>query len=337
MEAMTGDRTGAALWGVLLTRVVVPLWILAGAVSKLIDGSPADLPSGLVLLLGPMGVDLGLVLHLAVAVELTVVGLIWLVPRLARPAALALLGLFAPVLVGDLLVGASSCGCFGSVKIHPAVTLAMDGGLFLGVLILGARAESLRLRAELPTRHALAGIVWTIAAFTLAFGYPFHHASGARMATAAAPGAATPTAGSPDAANKPPSYYLPDYASWVGKPWRSLDFVRWIRGRVPIVADGVQYVILYRKDCEHCHHLLQLHFSGALPAPTTVVAVPERDGFPTTGVKPMPCTECTQAELAPGCDWFFKTPVLIRLRDGVVECAAEVDPENPACLEGGGE
>jgi hypothetical protein len=39
------------------------------------------------------------------------------------------------------------------------------------------------------------------------------------------------------------------------------------------------------------------------------------------------------AELPAGIDWFLQTPVLVRLMNGVVECAAEVDATAPECLD----
>ncbi|NOZ77711.1 MAG: hypothetical protein GXP48_00755 [Acidobacteria bacterium] len=318
-----------AFWEIVVTRGVVPAWILTGALFKLIENSPASLPAVVVKWLGGLGINLGFALHAAVAAELMAVGIIWLVPRLARLAALAMLGLFMPVLIGDVVTGAASCGCFGSVRVHPLITLLVDGTLFVAVLVAGRRAESLRWSSQLPSRQVVAALVWTIAAFIVAFGYPFHGAavpaSGAKGTPAAAQGSTS--------RNAPPSYYLPHYASWVGRPWDQVDLATWIRPRIQVKKTGVQYIILYRKDCEHCHHLLQRYFSGALSAPTTVVAIPDKKGFPTQGVLPMPCTECSRAELPSGCDWFFSTPVMIRLRNGIVECAAEVDPDAPACLE----
>jgi hypothetical protein len=38
------------------------------------------------------------------------------------------------------------------------------------------------------------------------------------------------------------------------------------------------------------------------------------------------------AELPAGIDWFLQTPVLVRLADGVVDCAAEVDADAPECI-----
>jgi hypothetical protein len=127
-------------------------------------------------------------------------------------------------------------------------------------------------------------------------------------------------------------FYLPEYGEWLGRRWSELPISGWIVG-APSDLDGGQHLLLfYRKDCEHCHALMEAFFVGELAVPTTAVAVPERSGFPTEGLQPFPCDECSIAELPAGVDWFLKTPVLVRLEDGLVRCAAEVAPEEPACL-----
>jgi hypothetical protein len=127
-------------------------------------------------------------------------------------------------------------------------------------------------------------------------------------------------------------YYFPQYENWLGQPFSGIEIASWIRGLPEDLDAGQQYVIFYRKDCEHCHELLELYFSEDLPLPTTAIAVPERDGFPTENIQPFSCSECRVAELPAGIDWFMNTPVLVRLADGVVECAAEVEPVNPECI-----
>lgn len=313
----------AASLGVATTRVLVPLWLLAGALTKLAALTPSLLPSVLVTWLGGLGVDLGFFLRFTIAVELAAVAVIWLLPSLARPVALAMLAAFFVILVGDILTGASSCGCFGKVQVHPGVTLLVDGLLLAGIL-LGRRAPSLRWTHTLPAwRVVLVGLVVT-ALFAIAFGMP----------RPAAPGAASADGPETTAAPSLPEqgYYLPDYTSWLGRSWAELELAGWVQGAPDDLDRGEQMILLYRKDCEHCHELMELYFLGDLPMPTTVVAVPERDGFPTVGVQPMPCTGCRQAELPSGVDWFFQTPVLIRLADGVVRCVAEEDPTAPECV-----
>lgn len=321
----------AASVGAFLTLWVVPIWVLTGALFKLFDGGAAALPVVLVRTLGAAGVDLEFALHFAVGFELAAVGVIWLVRPLARPAVLAVLGLFAAILVGDLLLGASNCGCFGAMKVHPAITLVVDGGLLLGVLLLGRRPGSPACAGGVPVGRVLAAVLWILASFAVAFGVPAHRGPASENGGQAAASTPTPASGASTAAV--PSYYLPDYGAWIGKRWADLDIAGWVRGGPAQLDQGTRYLVLYRKDCEHCHLLFELYFSDVLPYPTTLIAVPDRAGFPTQGVQDVPCTECTFAELPTGCDWFFQTPVVVKLADGTVECAVEENPEAPQCID----
>ena len=125
-------------------------------------------------------------------------------------------------------------------------------------------------------------------------------------------------------------YYMPAYDDWLGRPFRELEIASWIRDLPKDLELGQQFVIFYRKDCEHCHELMAVYFTGELPGPTTAVAVPERTGFPSENIQPFECNGCALAELPAGVDWFIQTPALVRLIDGVVDCAAEVDSAAPA-------
>jgi hypothetical protein len=128
-------------------------------------------------------------------------------------------------------------------------------------------------------------------------------------------------------------YYMPQYQEWIGQSFRDLEVAAWASNLPDDIDIGHQYVIFFRKDCEHCHELMEIFFSGSLEHPTTAIAVPERHGFPTENVQPFVCSECRVAELPAGIDWFFQTPVLVRLMDGAVECAAEVEATAPECLD----
>jgi hypothetical protein len=306
---------------VLLARVVVPLWILGGAIAKLQGGSPSDLPVSLVTWAGRAGIDLLFVLRFGVAVELTVVTIALLVPPLARLVGLAMLGAFLPVLVGDVIMGASTCGCFGSVQLHPGVTLAIDLGLFLSLWLVGRGVPALALGPTLPAlRTVIAGLLM-LAAFTVAF-------------TVIGPSSTLPVNDAPS--NTAPAlpasgYYLPDYTQWIGARWDDLDIAQWCTGLPADLDNGPQLVLFYRKDCEHCHELMEVYFVGELAIPTTAVAIPERGGFPAIEL-PFSCDECRLAELPAGIDWFLKTPVLVRLDDGVVTCASETSVDDPTCL-----
>jgi hypothetical protein len=329
MALRTGSTAGEEtlpMWAgsvvaVLLARIVIPLWLLIGGVLKWLDGSPANLPVALVQGLGGLGVDLVFVLQFSIAVELVVVGVMWLLPGLARPVGIAMLAAFVPILVADVLMGASSCGCFGAVQVHPAVSMTVDLAFLFGLWWWGRGVPRLETTDVQPTRRVVAAGLWTLASFAVAFGL-------------ASPGATAATASSGASMALPAEgYYMPKYDAWMGRPWSEIPLAAWIRGAPEELDAGTHYILFYRKDCEHCHELMEAYFSGPLTWPTTAVAVPERGGFPTTGVQPFVCDECSTAELPAGIDWFIATPALIRLSNGVVDCAAEVSAANPVCLE----
>jgi len=313
---------------VALARVVVPLWLAVGAVLKLMDLSPAHLPAAMIKWCGGIGFDLMFVLRFSIATELIVAGGMVLLPPLARWVGVAMLTAFLPVLIGDLLLGASSCGCFGAVKVSPWVTLVTDVTFLLGLLVLGRREPRLALTPNLPTSKVLVAGVWSLLSVLMAFGVSVPAATkigvsdGGSGEVGSGVGPALPEDG----------YYMPQYQDWIGRPFRELDVASWASKLPDDLENGLQYVIFYRKDCEHCHELMELHFSGSLEQPTTAVAVPEREGFPTENLQPFECSGCRLAELPAGIDWFLQTPVLVRLADGVVECAAEVEAAAPECL-----
>jgi hypothetical protein len=124
---------------------------------------------------------------------------------------------------------------------------------------------------------------------------------------------------------------MPQFGTWAGRSWEELPISAWVTGETEDLTSGERYVLFYRKDCEHCHELMEVFFDDQLTIPTTAVAVPERDGYPAEAL-PFPCRECSTAELPQGIDWFIQTPVLVRMRDGVVECAAETTADDPVCI-----
>jgi hypothetical protein len=320
----------AGLMGTVLTRVVVPLWLLAGALLKLVDTSPAHLPAALIKWLGPLGVDLMFVVRFSISVELAVVGVMWLLPSLARPLGLAMLGAFMPILIGDVAMGASSCGCFGSLQVSPWVSLVLDVSFFLGILILGRYSPALQWRPSLPAGRVVMAGIWTVAAFVVGFLPVTRAESKAEVPVAeASVVVADPAA---DASALPQDgYYVPDLDSWVGQRFSDLDIARWIQGLPEDLEEGIDYLLFYRKDCEHCHELVQVYFTGPLDIPTVAVAIPDRAGWPDTQL-PFECDECRLSELPAGVDWFFQTPVLVRLNEGVVACASETSAADPRCV-----
>src|SRR5262245_7833377 len=126
------QTSGWSKAGIVLTRIVVPLWVLAGAAFKLYERTPSNLP--VVILQGAKkaGVDdLGMLLRTLIGLEFFAVAVMMLVPRLSRAMAIFMLSCFCAILLGDIAMKASHCGCFGSLPIKPWQMLIVDGSLLL--------------------------------------------------------------------------------------------------------------------------------------------------------------------------------------------------------------
>ena len=116
-----------------LTIALGLLWLAAGALFKLFEGSPNDLP-GTVKELSPLS-DLQ-TMQAAVMIELAVIGLVIAKPRLGWIFLAGTFATFIAVLYPLVQEGATSCGCFGgNIEIKPEVMMGIDGALLVLMLI----------------------------------------------------------------------------------------------------------------------------------------------------------------------------------------------------------
>ncbi len=341
-----GSTSTAALMGTVLCRAVVPAWVLTGAIIKLVERSPLLLPTNIVKatktlagIVNPQHPEavLELVLRSLIGLELLAVVLMVLVARASRSVALFMLGVFCLILIGEMVVGAASCGCFGNLPVKPWQMLIADGALLAAVVFLKPASDQWLASARRGP-VAAAAIVAAVTAFGFAFGVPTRDIGGGADV-------ALPTNNPPDETTDPVSAgcpplpprgapqqtYFPIYENWVGLCWTEVPLAAFAGPLPPGFDTGTWYVVFYRKDCDHCHDLLERFFTGPLSIPTLAIATPERSGFPDPlDVLPMPCTECVIRSLPIGPDYVMQTPVVVRVQDGIVECAAEgVDAAAP--------
>ena len=312
----------------VLARVVVPLWLSAGAVLKLMDLSPAHLPAAIIKWFGGNGIDLLFVLRLSIATELIVAGVMVLLPPLARWIGVAMLATFLPVLIGDLALGASSCGCYGAIEVNPWVTLVIDVTFLLGLLFLGRGEPRLALTRDLPTsKGADCRCLEPSQRDCVAFGL-------------SAPGP-TVDGGSADVgslnvqalpclrtATTCPSIRIGSAAGST-----SFDVAAWTSNLPDDLSFGLQYVIFYRKDCEHCHELMELLFQWISRATDH-----GRSRCPNaTDFRPKTCSRSIARNVgSPNfrreSTGFCRHRFWCVWQTGVVECVAEVEPTAPECL-----
>lgn len=222
----SGSRGGFAAIVVRLAG----LWVLAGAVAKLFLGTPKDLPE-IVRTLAPFGLDL--TFHLVIGVELAIVCLAWLKPRLGWPVVLALFAFFDFILVSQLLAGAESCGCFGaSIKVEPGWMLAIDSVLLFALLL--SRPWSGIRGPGLPTALLAAAIV-------VSFALPW---------------LVIPSLTANTTDGLVPRYLIWKPEKWVNRPIYEIeDLTRWVKTE-EFPMDG--RVVLWRQSCDHCAAHLRL-------------------------------------------------------------------------------
>jgi len=146
------QRSGLAIIDAILLRGIIPLWVLAGAVFKLIERNPGNLPAvirhyasqfELQHLLNPF-------MRLAIGIEILAAAIMIFVPRLSRLVAVALLALFCAILIAEIARGSSSCGCMGAVAMTPSTMIAIDGVMLLGAIVLGLL---LKAKASSPKKN----------------------------------------------------------------------------------------------------------------------------------------------------------------------------------------
>lgn len=309
---------------------LVGLWILAGGLGKLLNGTPAILP-------GPIR-DLAFGMEwnfrIAIVVEIAVgVGALLTPKRFWAPVTAVML-VFLGVLGAVIAAGEESCGCFGAeFPIPPLGMLAIDGALLLAMLA----ARPWRIESD-PKRPI--GFVWLAAAVAGAiapfakFGLPASASSGvvdvaadgdAPTTTAAATTTAPPA--KPEGPwQAPPKDQWPhwvdtsNFPSWVGQPlWRT-PIGTWVD--TTGFPDDVT-VILWRKSCDHCAEELRKLARDPDPGPLALVRLADDAGMPAV-VEQKPSVPKQLDRVTPtGLTWMFSTPVVVEVEGGVVTSIEE--------------
>ncbi len=181
----------------------VALWVLYVSFIKMEDGSPGALPA--FLRNNPLGGDLTFTLTIAIEFAFSLAALVS--TRVGWWLMTALLTVFLAILAHLISIGATSCGCFGgAIKFSPYQMLAVDGPLFLVLLL--ARNGAWKSKARIP--WALVG-----AAFLVGAAIPWLRISNEASSSDDAPPPVTAGAGAAagDATSKAPSQGDPDAPS----------------------------------------------------------------------------------------------------------------------------
>jgi len=280
------------------------LWVAAGALFKLLAGSPADLPQ----VLHELPLDVALVFKGAIGIELAIVCAALLRPTLGWLPMVLLFAVFDAVLVPIIASGAESCGCFGSsVTIPPEVMLTIDSVLLLGIL-LGRPWKS---------KAASYGPAWLVPALALVcLVLPFPYIGEQKLATPA-DGEAQDIGG---------MRWVPiELEGWKDQLIYDTGFATLFPEEVETLPIDGRYVF-WRWDCSHCAEHLQVMAEGD-PGTEPIVLIrleQETDNDENRAVLAMPAGgHVTELSLPAGPQYIVETPAEFVLEGGVVVSARE--------------
>lgn len=318
--------TGTA--GMVLTRLLVPAWISTGAIIKLSEATSKLLPQTMIVQpANKLGIDLDSLLALLITIEILAAAVMFLVARYARAVAAFMLTCFCVILVGEILGGAESCGCLGSIKVNPWIMLSIDGALLLGVILLKPHVSEASKTRQWPVLvAAILGLVGAGSSFgriVLALGTPGPEPDG-NGGSIVDP--TDPTV-NPAPAELPRYWLTENLDSWVGRPWREFDLFTFMRRWPTSMDQGTRYVVFYGRTCDHCEEMFIFDLSPdpQLSSMVAAVEVPvDRTHLRDEDASwPMPETACELLALPVGPDWIITTPLTLRIENGVIRCIEE--------------
>lgn len=223
------------------------LWILAGALFKLLEGSPNDLPP---IVRETLDMDLGLKYRLAIGIELAIAA-----TALLRPG-LGWLLVVAQLIVFDVVLGFSldqeSCGCFGStIPITPGQMMAIDTVLLIAVLAGRPWRGFGGFKAPLP-------FVAGVAAFGMALPWILDRQVDPQDGPGLSPSDENGTGDGPgQGQNGEKDGGWVDFAvkDWEGKVVHETPLAKYLN---PDELPGTGLYVLWRWTCDHCAEHLEV-------------------------------------------------------------------------------
>lgn len=304
-EAKTGS---AAAWAVRAAG----LWVLAGAVFKTFNGSPALLPE-IVRDLSPFGADL--TFKLTIGVESCIGTLALVRPRLGWWIVALTYVLFDAILVSLMAAGEAECGCFGKdFPIPVPGMLAIDSVLLLGVLI----TRPWRLRAG-------GAPLWLLALALVGIAAPWVHDRQVKPPGTNGTDPVDPGAENGGEENGDGGYTVLDLEKYVGQSIYDTELAKWIGDDV-YTLPGEGLWVLYRWTCTHCKAHLE-EMANQPPAYPFIVLVRLNEAIDNDANRQVVTKPAGPNVLEVSCpdsvEYVCQTPAELVVEGGIVVSAAE--------------
>lgn len=277
-------------------RRIAGILLVCAALLKAVEllGAPTAMmvnPLGRFFMPTQIGVELGLGLFV-------LSGLYW---SKLRPLLIALFIFFASYSFYLAINGATSCGCFGPLRIHPWWTFFIDAAVVVGLAAsLANHTTTHRADATYGVQAArfrvaryvvLAGATGiSVVGFALVVRYVNGRTAVAKGMTAASGG-----------------LMILEPEQWIGEELPIADSIS------VDLTKGDWVAVLHRHDCPACQEALPRYEQLALMGQSVaLIEIPPYGSSRPLGSSVRCC------RLANDRDWFVETPVEIRLRNGIV-------------------
>jgi len=258
-------------------------WVAAGAVFKLAEASPNDIPP-VVLKYSKewFSFDMATTYRWAVTIEIAVVTLALLRPRLGWFILAGQYTVFLLILVNLMLAGSASCGCFGgAVNVKPWEMMVIDAPLLL-ILLMSKPWKRLPKRPAGPMIWLALGALWAGAWWApRAFFKTGDEVQPAPIANVDDQDPTTDTTEGTGVDSGPanPVDAQPDLGDFIElKPHEWVDQMI-DQTQIGIYFDGdvfampdTAHVILYRRSCDHCReHMMELAMNPITDRPVVLI------------------------------------------------------------------
>ena len=96
---------------------------------------------------------------------------------------------------------------------------------------------------------------------------------------------------------------------------------------VDALAPGqAAYLVFYNPNCETCHTVFEDYFQVPRAEAVVAIEIPIADGAisaATEPARPIDCPACERLALPKGPAWLIAPPMIVRIRDGAIECVAD--------------
>jgi hypothetical protein len=272
-----------------LTGLLLLVAALVKAYQLIFD--PSVLASSTVdrtLLLLQVAIEYGLAL-------LVLIGIYW--QQLRWVVVVLFIG-FAAHSVFIAISGATSCGCFGPVKISPWWTFLLDTGIVFGLLfsIRSKSQNTANIEVSFPTKNRLlvAGSLLLVPVVTLSASVFVSHGRT-----------------SEDSLSQVGNLTILEPDNWIGQELPITSFID------VDLSHGRWTVLLHRHDCPQCQQELSRYEHLASLEQVALVEVP-----PFGDIVHNSSGVAVYARLTSEREWFVQTPVELILEDGIVVAAS---------------